>query len=131
MNKLNNKGWGLSSMIVYTSIILIALLIATFYVIALYSDLDKNIYGNSNNKSFENSEEKLKSNAIKYIKARTNEDGNYIVTYDMLKNADYIEKITDDKTNNECDGYVKINIKDYNYEANSYLKCDSYVTEGY
>lgn len=131
MLRLNNKGWGLSSMVAYTSIILLALLVATFYVIALYSDLDRNLYGNSNNNSFYDIEEKLKNSAIKYMKSRTSEDGNYTITYDILINSDYIEKITDNKTNNECDGYVKIDIKDYNYEAKSYLKCDSYITEGY
>lgn len=129
MFKLNNKGWGLSSMIVYTCIILIALLIATFYVIALYSDLDKNLYGSAN--SYHEQEENLKNNAIKYIKSRTKGDGNYTITYGILKENNYIGKIQDNKTNNECDGYVKIEVKDYNYEAKSYLKCDSYVTEGY
>lgn len=129
MFKLNNEGWGLSSMIAYTSIILIALLVATFYVIALYSNLDENLY--SSNNSFHEDEEKLKNSAIKYIKSRTNDDGSYTITYDVLRNNDYIEKITDSKTNNECDGYVKVGVKDNNYEAKSYLKCDSYVTEGY
>lgn len=130
MLKLNNKGWGLSSMIVYTSIILVALLVATFYVIALYSDIDRNLYGNRNN-SFYEYEEKLKNSAVKYMKSRTNEDGQYTITYDVLRNSDYIERITDNKTSNECDGYVKIDIKDSNYDAKSYLKCDSYITEGY
>lgn len=116
-------------MIVYTCIILVALLIATFYVIALYSDLDKNLYGSAN--SYHEQEENLKNNAIKYIKSRTKGDGNYTITYGILKENSYIGKIQDNKTNNECDGYVKIEVKDYNYEAKSYLKCDSYITEGY
>lgn len=131
MFKLNNKGWGLSSMIAYTSIVLIALLVATFYVIALYSNLDENLYGNSNKKIYEEQETKLENNAIKYIKARTYDDGNYVVTYEILKNANYIEKIIDNKTNKECDGYVKVEINNSIYKAKSYLKCDSYVTEGY
>ena len=131
MFKLNNKGWGLSSMVVYTTIILIALLVATFYVIALYSDLDNTLYGNSNKKLYEESEEKLENNAIKYIKARTYDDGNYVVTYEILKNANYVEKIIDNKTNKECDGYVKVEVNNSLFKANSYLKCDSYVTEGY
>lgn len=131
MKKLNNKGWGLSSMIVYTTIILIALLVATFYVIALYSDLDKNLYGSSNKKVYEESEERLKNNAIKYIKARTYDNGNYVVTYEILKNANYIDKIVDNKTDNECDGYIKVEVNNSLYKAKSYLKCDNYVTEGY
>lgn len=131
MLKLNNKGWGLSSMVFYTSIILVALLVATFYVIALYSDLDRNLYDSNNDSTFKTYEEDLKNNALNYIIARTFEDGNYTITYYVLKNNSYLEKITDSKTNNECDGYVKVNVKDSNYEAKSYLKCDSYVTEGY
>lgn len=131
MLKLNNKGWGLSSMVFYTSIILVALLVATFYVIALYSDLDRNLYDSNNDSTFKTYEEDLKNNALNYIIARTFEDGNYTITYDVLKNNSYLEKIIDSKTNNECDGYVKVNVKDSNYEAKSYLKCDSYVTEGY
>ena len=73
----------------------------------------------------------LKNNAIKYIKARTYEDGNYVVTYEMLKSASYVEKITDSKTDNECDGYVKVEVTNSLYNAKSYLKCDNYITEGY
>jgi len=39
MKKLNNKGWGLGEMLVLSGILLIALLVAAYFIYRLYKEL--------------------------------------------------------------------------------------------
>ena len=42
--KLNNKGWGLNTLLIIGSCLLIFLLIAAYYIYVLYSSLNNNYY---------------------------------------------------------------------------------------
>lgn len=55
-----------------------------------------------------------------------------IIKLSDLVNASYIDNIKDSSTNNNCDGYSNITLNsDGTYSVVSYLKCDSYTSEGY
>lgn len=132
---LDNKGWGLRSMIIYSTIIIIALLIATFYVIALYSELDRNIKSNKQDntiidkKQYEEYERKLEEATINYIDNCNCIDDNTStmrISYDTLVDKNYINSIKDD-----CSGYVDVYLQSENISTKAYLKCSNYITEGY
>jgi hypothetical protein len=141
--KLNNKGWGLATMLVCVAIILVFLLIAAFYTIRFNKYMGDNKAFEDNN-TIENDlitpyyvEQitKITSAADKYIvdKNITLINGRDEKIYIMNLITDgYLEQIKDYKTDNDCDGYVIASI-----DANSiknikvYLKCDNYVSNGY
>ncbi|MGM9834581.1 MAG: hypothetical protein ACI31M_02220 [Bacilli bacterium] len=137
MLKLNNKGWGMSTMIVCTSLILVALLITSFYVIRLYSQID-DITDSSNSTEeekidysvYHKMETDLGNGAVNYLKELSINlnDLSYNITYETLKTHNFVNKFVDIKTNKECIGYVVV---DNNYRYDAFIKCDSYETEGY
>lgn len=154
MLKLNNNGWGLRMMLLLTSVILIALLVATFYVIRLYSSIDKQVTSNTkvasktkddldkkydenvkkhNLNMYEQNENILARNAIYYAEQHDLIiEGNYgIITYDDLIEESYLKSIYDIVDDSECDGYVLISQENGEYNAKGYLKCSNYTTEGY
>ena len=128
----NKNGWGVASYIIGSSILLIALLIATFLIIRLYSSL-RGINGNS----YEDIERKLSSASLEYI----NEDykkeistGVVVVSSTKLLAKDYIKAKDLIETDNEdkCIGYSLIR-KDENDKltSESFIKCVNYETNGY
>lgn len=139
MLKLNNKGWSLSTMIVCTSLILFALLVATFFAIRLHSQINKISYSDSASKNEEKNisledyykmEADLGSAAIKYLhELNINlSDLSYKISYETLKTHNFIETLIDTETKKECVGYV---IVDNELRYDSFIKCDSYTSEGY
>jgi len=152
--KLNNNGWGLSTMIICIIVIFAFLLVAAFYTIRMYSILDKqvttannsnitgsdvvNAVSNTNkgeiSESYYTGEEKiLGSSAMKYV-----------TDYDLLKsqeeikinletliNLGYITEIKDELTSNACNGYAVITNKSEGLTVKAFLKCDNYKTANY
>ena len=138
---MDNKGWGLNTMLLMVCVIIIALLTATFFAIRMNSML-----GISNNES----EEKLQNtvnevyyaNKISDIKSATDRYINDMgislsasplrIDLSTLISYSYIEAIKDSKTNNRCSAYSIAYINNYgNRVINSYIKCDNYVSKGY
>ena len=138
---MDNKGWGLNTMLFMVCIILVALLMATFYAIRLNS-----ILGKENNES-ENAVQQVvdskyyidKTNEItvaanKYIDnysiELTNEETKIYLSY--LISYGYIGNIYDKVSNKSCTGYAKAYLNaDGVRIVRSYLKCDNYKTNGY
>ena len=139
--KIDNKGWGLTTMLLMVAVIFIALLTATFFSIRLNAML-----GKQNNES----EEKVQKavNETYYI-GKLNEmtiavnnyvnDNGVILSKDKLRinlttlvNSNYINEIYDSLSNNVCSGYSYVYLNNDNIkQVNSYLKCDNYTSIGY
>lgn len=137
--KLNNKGWSFKEMLAIMLVLVICLLLATFYVYRLYSQIDKPIIQEENNikkeqeqkenkPSYQDLEIKLKEQAIYYIENIFNGEisSMFIITLNDLKE----EGLIDDNFN-DCDGYVKVMIGEDKHEYDPYLKCDNYESKNY
>ncbi len=116
--KLNNKGWSMKQMIYLSMLLFVTLLFACYYIYVFYNHLDT-----SDGIVYANIELKLKTSAIKYCR---DINGCYHVSLSELKNKGYIDNLVDDK-GRSCDGYVTYQ----NNEYKSYIKCQSYITDGY
>ena len=128
----NKNGWGFSSYIIGSSILLIALLVATFLVIRLYSSL-RGINGNS----YEDIERILENASLSYINDYYQKEINTgVVTIsstkllkkELIKASDLIETENADK----CIGYSLIRKNENNeLTSNAYIKCSDYETKGF
>lgn len=155
--KLNNKGFGTKEMIAYTCAILIFLLIVTFLISSLYSDLEEASKANqeaakqNQQTVVEQPEEPEKTVPVidydyyynKEILFKT-ATRNYLISNSYHMNGDilkidlkdlvglgYILPIYDQIDNTECIGYSNVLDKGEGYEIYSYLKCSNYTSGGY
>ena len=133
---LNNNGWGYRSFLIGGSVLLIFLLIATFFIMRLYSNLPDLSSFMLEESTYSDIETKLDESSLKYINDYyTEEISNGVITistdnllkYKMLTEDDLIETSSSDK----CMGYSLIRNKDNKLTSESYIKCDGYQTEGY
>lgn len=139
--KIDNKGWGLNTMLLMIAVILIFLLVATFFAIRFNA-----LMGNENNEDenrlqqvvnqtyYINKTNEMTSAAEKYIN-----DNNIELTHEktrigmtMLVSYDYMNYITDYVSNNKCLGYSVAYLDSSNIKIiKSYIKCDNYESKGY
>ncbi len=125
--KLNNKGWGTSTMIFLSLGLLVALLIAVFFISSLYGS-----FGNSTgNKFYLDLETRLENAAAAYV-AKNNIDveSEMHVSLQALQENGLIGEFKD-RLGNNCDGYViitKINLVDNFYGR---ISCPDYKTRNY
>ena len=110
--KLNNKGWGLNTLLIISACLFLFLLIAAYYIYVLYGSFNKNNY-------YKGLEEKLVDSAKKY-------NSKSKISYNKLKELGYINNLKDEN-NNECDGYVLYDNNTYT----AYINCENYITDGY
>lgn len=126
---MNNRGWGLSEMIILCCILAGFLLLVVVLVNQLYSGIEQMEY-ETNEKygySYKEIEKNLEEAAKKYY--RKNKSAVMITSEDLLL-EDYISssKLTPLNSSEPCIGYV--NVEDNNiFEA--YISCEEYETEGY
>ena len=139
--KLNNKGWGLSFLIIVGTLFLLILIFVSLSIRSMthqvkYDDKD------DKNKSSENMtiddglyeplELVLKRAGESYTIDNSSEIDNIsdhlIVTFQDLKLRGYIESLADPNGTGNCDGYVFIK---HDYSVQSFIKCDSYKTTNY
>ena len=140
MNK-SSHGWGLPTLLLMISILLIALLTSTLFVIRFNSML-----GRTNNESEEKVQKVVnetyyigKMNELTLATNKYIDDFNInlndgVVRIDLytLVNSDYIDTIKDSVTKSRCKGYSEAFLnRDGIKQINSYLKCDSYTTPDY
>ena len=133
--KLNNKGFGISTMLIVGALFLIILVAVSIRI----SNIPKSTSTGSNSSdstkndnNYASLEEKLKkagdSYSLYHDTLISYSSSSIKVTYDQLYEEGYINILTDIKTGASCDGYVVI---DTDYDVTPYLKCDSYKTLGY
>ena len=125
--KLNNKGWGTMEMILLVCGLLIALLVAIFFISKLYGSFDKTI----SNKNYFELETKLESAAKEYVRDNNIQiDGETRISYETLKEHNKIDNLYD-QDNNSCTGYVTISrIDNVNYYK-GYISCPNYISDNY
>ena len=153
--KLDNRGWGLREMLIYSSILLIFLLIAAFRISVLYNDVNsdgaatnsisetsKNVVEDGKNvkdtydlQYYYKYEDEMIEATRKYLKIIDydivdNSDGLKIDLL-ILTNLDLIEPLYDKNSDAMCEGYTMVTVIDGKQAIKSYLLCRDYVTKGY
>ena len=146
---LNNHGWGMRDMLIYSCIILIFLLIATYYIKSLYRGLsmDDKVVTNEvveeddtkptkeiNYDLYVNYEQRMNNAAINYVKRYYSSLDTGIASVELwdLTNGGYIEILYDQVDYSRCLGYANVwDNEDGELNASSYIKCPSYTTDGY
>ena len=132
---LNNHGWGYRAYIIASSVILLFLIIVTFFVIRLYRGFAIVNEVPVDSATYSDLEENLNNLSIKYVnefKDGKIDMGVITVSTKTLLNEHLLNseslKINDDK----CNGYslVRKNEDDILY-SESYIRCNSYTTDGY
>jgi len=132
--KLNNNGWGLSTFLVFVCIFALMIIIISVNALKLG-------FANDNNGNIQFQEQsnyvRLENILVNYgalyynkYSCEFNKDNACYISVSDLKKAGYIDNFID-KSQNQCDGYVKVlNKKSPNFKA--YIKCgDSYQTFDY
>lgn len=124
--KLNNKGWGTGEMILLSCGLLVALLVAVFFISQLFKGFDKEMENN-----YFKLETDLATAGEKYIKNNNiNVKDNYIIDSETLRTNGYIQDLKD-KNGNLCTGYVNVYNNNYILEYKGYIRCNNYETNGY
>lgn len=159
--KLDNRGWGLREMLIYSSLLLVFLLIATVRLSALYDDVGKskedskiNVSNSNENNNIDSSnsddssddlkdkydlqyyydyEDKMVEATQKYLKINDYNIDNDTVKLDLLTLIDFelIYRLYDKGSNVRCEGYVLIIYENSRYAIKPYLSCLDYVTKDY
>lgn len=122
---LNKRGWGLREMILLSSVLIIFLFVAIFYIYTLYNNIGESMLVNS----YSNMERKLESQAEIYLSDYYDNpltDTDITITRSVLKSHDLDVSLVDSE-GNSCSGYVLAN----KTRVKAYIKCDDYMTEGY
>jgi hypothetical protein len=143
---LNNHGWGIRDMIIYSCIILLFLLIATYYIKSFYSGLsnasntvvetkqEEKVEKEINYSLYKNYEQRMSNAAINYVYNHYNGLNNGIASVRLteLISGGYIEPLYDQKDGTGCVGYSNVwDTEDGVLHASSYISCTSYKTEGF
>lgn len=126
---LNKHGWGLKEMLILSGILVFFLIIAIFFIVRMYNELDMQV----TNKSYVNMEDKLAENARVYLDnyydgVLTSEG--IIITQNVLK-AYGLDTLLEDDYGNSCTGYVKASKSAGITNVLPYIKCNNYTTIGY
>ena len=127
---MNNKGWGLSTLIGFLAIFGVFLLISSILYNKNFSDINDIDEEEKEEKTKTEVEEAvLKDSAEKYIKnKKISSEYKTIITYNDIKGENLINEFVDPKTKESCNGYV---IYDNN-DLKPYIRCTgNYQTENY
>ena len=107
--------------------LLIALIVAIYFIGKLYGSLDNAVinkqYIDLENKMEKAARQYVINNGIKVVDMQT-------INYETLVNAGFIDDLLD-TNGNKCTGYVLINVVDNISHYSSYIKCPNYQTTNY
>lgn len=142
--KLNNKGWGLGTFILYLGVFAIFITIVTLLALhnanMIHPDKEKeNLVTNTTVGTEENTTidyKELENSLLKaadeyqkeHLKGLKNGDIKYI-TATKLEELKLLDNLTDGNT--MCTGYAKITYEDKQSDIVSFINCGEYITEGY
>jgi hypothetical protein len=159
--KLNNKGFGMKESLIYLCILLLILLVASCSVSSFYDTLeetrnedyqdsylfdveededdDSEIVIDDEDSSividyeyYRAKEDVLASSAIRYARDKAlTESINTIYMDELVKNGYLDNKIVDYVSGKVCTGYANVNYDNGIYDADGYLLCTNYKTEGF
>ncbi len=152
--KLNNNGWGYREMIIYTCIILFALVFVAISISSFYDNLMEDISSNKNNTPVVSEpieeqeptqepvtdgnyylvqENKLKNATLEYVQKYSYDLTEDIlnVSIDTLVSFGFMDPIYDQTGTYKCSGYSNVYINGSNYGIVPYISCNNYTTNGY
>lgn len=150
--KLNNNGWGYREMVIYTCIILLALIFVAISISSFYDNLVEDINSDRTNQTnntvveenkpnsntvdttyYVQQENKLKNATIDYMNRYSYDLNQNIMTVSMetLVSLGFMETIYDQTGTNKCSGYSNVYLYENDYGVVSYINCSNYVTLGY
>lgn len=143
--KLNNRGWGFTTFIVYLAIFVIFIIIVTVLAIK-NSDMFDHSTSSDNNTSveetstsssneemdYEEIEKDLESAAYEYQKEYLPSIADGDIKYVTVSKLEEL-KLLDNLTNGEvlCTGYAKITGSNGTTDFKGFINCGDYITEGY
>lgn len=137
--KLNNRGWGLSFLIVIGVIFILILIFVSLRIKGMTHQLkdddktSKTIQKEEMNNSIYLSLEQAlykagESYTVYHSSLIDNTSDHLIVWFDTLKQEGFIESLADPNGAGNCNGYVLIK---NDYSINSFIKCSNYETLNY
>ena len=156
--KLGNRGWTVQKLVIYGSIIVLFLLISIFYINRLSGEFgntfnnnrpnnnnnNQNINNNGNHggsepnpirPTYEEMKNTLNNAARRYIEKYYDGDigiDTIVINIANLVREGFAEQPKDTKDNQNCRGYVLVrNNAAGIMEANTFLRCSNYISEGY
>lgn len=136
---MNEKGFGIKEFIIIIAVIFISLII----IMALFQSIFPNNEQpepeqtqDEETVTYEDLENTLEKAAERYqndtYSGNTNETEVWSLSYSMLKEEKYLDKLIDPKNKKECTGYVEFIQDGAKVSYKPYLKCgNNYETEGY
>ena len=133
---MNQRGFGLKEFIIIIAVIFIAMII----IMSLYQSIFPNTSNNETKKkkvTYQDLEKKLEKAAERYqndtYSGNINDKEVWSLSYSMLKEKKYLDKITDPNNDDiECQGYVEFIQDGVLISYKPYLKCgNNYQTKGY
>ena len=110
---MKKNGWGTLQMLLLSGGLLLALLIAVFFISKLYGSYE----GSKSNKEYADLFEGF---VILFI----------VLDLDALQNSGLVNDFKDD-LGNSCDGYVIVIKNDIAYDYEGRIKCPNYTTLNY
>ena len=132
--RLNEKGWGLNTLLIVGSIFIVILL---FVSITIKNFISRMKEDNKSNQTvsvspYETLENNLKKSGESYVSYHntlvTLSNESLTISFDQLHDEGYIDNLYNEDTDENCTGYVII----YNDgTVKPYIKCINYVTEEY
>lgn len=126
---LNKNGWGLKEMLLYSGIIVLFFLVAIYYIVSMYKEIDIPV----SEVSYQDLEKQLEDNTLIYLNdyytGFLDSDG-IIINRSVLK-ANNLDVALIDSNNNACSGYVYANKTHGVIGVKAYIKCKGYTTNGY
>ncbi|MBQ7137318.1 MAG: hypothetical protein IJO43_05015 [Bacilli bacterium] len=149
---MNNKGWGLAEMLILCSILVVSLLLASFYIRSLgrsikgqnehnnttvnveHSNKEENNTNSNNNEVYTRIENKIELLSQRYIYNMYNnqiDETTIIVDMQHLLEQDNEKELDDMVDNYSCKGYSKVYKVETIIYYDSYIDCDEYTTTGF
>lgn len=155
---MNNKGWGLAEMLILCSILIISLLMTSFYIRSLgktisgqkehnntinvehtnkdeiVSENNQNNTNSNNDIIYINIENKIELLSQRYIYNMYNnqiDETTIIVDMKHLLEQDYEKELKNLIDTYSCNGYSKVYKADEIIYYDSYINCDEYTTIGF
>lgn len=138
---MNEKGFGLKEFVIIIAVIFICMIIIMSLYQSLFktkdTELETPVESEKTEKlTYKELEEKLEQAAERY--QNDNYSGSidnpeiWSLSYSMLKEEEYIDKLKDPKDGKECKGYVEFVQDGGKISYTPFLKCgDNYQTKGY
>lgn len=132
---LNNKGWGIRSYIIGCSILLMALIVATFYIMRLYSTIPGmgDVVDSVDYKDLESRMDRASLNYINQYYKQDIRTGVVVVSTEKMLDKYLIDELDLVIKGDKCKGYslIRKNLQEDKLESESFIKCKYYESPNY